>query len=175
LDEQVLYYVGRAGHDDRKQRQLKPFGALLGALDGSAPSDDVLGSARAIGNDRAGRLYRALGLVLLYGAFPAFALARGFAPPQNPAVVGLNLAVTSLALDGVYAKVMAFQEHAKQYGRVGTIFSNARRCLSVLLAAEDVDAEGVRSLLRDLGREAIAESGAWLLLHRERPLELPRT
>jgi hypothetical protein len=175
VDEQVLYLVGRTGLDGRKQRQLRPVATLLGVLNGSTPPGDVVGAARALGNDRASRLYRFLADVVLCVALMAFAAARGLARPEHWAVIALGLAVSVLALAGFYARVMAFAEHAKQYGRAGTIFAHARRRLDDLLSRGGTDPAEVRSLLRELGREAIAEAGDWLLLHRDRPLELPKT
>jgi hypothetical protein len=35
------------------------------------------------------------------------------------------------------------------------------------------DLSEAQTLLRELGREALAENGDWVLLHRQRPLEMP--
>ena len=65
----------------------------------------------------------------------------------------------------------ARSEHAKQFGRMSILFDTADRRLEALLSAgRYADA---RDLIRDLGREALLENGDWVLLHRERPLEVP--
>ena len=66
---------------------------------------------------------------------------------------------------------MAYSEHAKQYRRMMGVFQNASRMIRAKLDANDI--EGARKCLRKLGQEALAENADWVLLHRERPLELP--
>jgi hypothetical protein len=62
----------------------------------------------------------------------------------------------------------AHAEHRKQYTRMANIFENARRAVE-----RAPDLVHARPCLAALGREALAEHGDWVLLHRERPLELP--
>jgi hypothetical protein len=38
----------------------------------------------------------------------------------------------------------------------------------------DGNVERARSLAVELGKEALAEHGDWLMLHRERPIKLPK-
>jgi hypothetical protein len=59
---------------------------------------------------------------------------------------------------------MAWEEHVKQYKRMILLFKNASERSEIL---------GDQEIL-DLGREALAENGDWVLLHRERPLEIPQ-
>ena len=82
------------------------------------------------------------------------------------------LALAVVLLVNVYAKVTAFKEHAKQYRRMSSLFAHASRQLKDLMGLDNVDK--ARDLLRELGKESLAENGDWVLLHRERPLELPR-
>jgi hypothetical protein len=65
----------------------------------------------------------------------------------------------------------AYAEHVKQFQRMLSTFSRAAD--EVARREEAGDRRGVLDLLRDLGREALTEHGDWLLLHRDRPLELP--
>ncbi len=112
---------------------------------------------------------------LANGSFYAgliFLVIRAFAPPDHPLIITLATVLAVAILLNVYAKVTALSEHAKQYRRMSALFAHASRQLTDLLAADRV-AEA-RGLLRDLGRESLAENGDWVLLHRERPLELPR-
>jgi hypothetical protein len=70
-----------------------------------------------------------------------------------------------------FSQRMAYSEHEKQYSRMAGIFDNAARTIREKLAANDLP--GARTGLLKLGKEALAENGQWVLLHRERPLELP--
>ncbi|HEX5736353.1 MAG TPA: hypothetical protein VF131_26215 [Blastocatellia bacterium] len=71
-----------------------------------------------------------------------------------------------------YVRTSALAENTKQYGRMSTLFANARQCLSEYLRLDRRDsAEGV---IRELGQEALAENGAWVFLHRQRPIDTPR-
>lgn len=72
-----------------------------------------------------------------------------------------------------YDQQLALSEHAKQYGRMSELFDTAQRHLDALLAAGDH--HHASELLKDLGEEALEENGDWVLLHRERPLEVPHS
>jgi hypothetical protein len=51
------------------------------------------------------------------------------------------------------------------------LFANARHRLAALA---DAEASGrAEALIRNLGSEALMENGDWVILHRERPLEVP--
>jgi hypothetical protein len=63
---------------------------------------------------------------------------------------------------------MAYREHAKQYTRMEGVFS---RALSVFAGVNDQ--ESAVACIKSLGREALRENGDWVLLHRERPLDVP--
>ena len=70
-----------------------------------------------------------------------------------------------------YAQKMAYSEHAKQYDRMRSLFGHALR---VITRTVDIRAFGdAQVLLRDLGIAALGENGDWVLLHRERRLEVP--
>lgn len=102
----------------------------------------------------------------------AFLIIRAFAPPDHLLIIALVLALAMVLLINLYAKVTAFSEHAKQYRRMSTLFAHASEQLKRLMASGDVDQ--AIELLRELGKESLAENGDWVLMHRERPLELPR-
>lgn len=65
----------------------------------------------------------------------------------------------------------AHEQHHKQYARIGGIFKSAMRVIGPAIDRNDPVA--AQRCLRKLGQEALAENGDWVLLHRERPLELP--
>jgi hypothetical protein len=81
------------------------------------------------------------------------------------------LVVAAIGLLQVYSKFSALSEQGKQYSRMAIAFGNALRYIEGL---ESLDSPEARSVLSELGREALLENGDWLLLHRERPLEVPK-
>lgn len=85
------------------------------------------------------------------------------------AAIGISALIGTFA--HAYANVRAFGEHEKQYRRMEELFRTADEALD--RAAHSPDAEDGKRVLFDLGCEALAEHGDWLLLHRARPMELP--
>lgn len=77
------------------------------------------------------------------------------------------------ALLHTYADRSAFADHAKRYIRMDEILAVADRRLK--LRIERRRFEEARELLFLVGRELLMENGDWLLAHRERPLEVPKT
>ncbi|HTS49166.1 MAG TPA: hypothetical protein VMH05_14545 [Bryobacteraceae bacterium] len=86
-------------------------------------------------------------------------------------MVAIDLLLAAGGLLHHFGERMAYSEHAKQYRRMHEVFRNAKAIIQEQLAANDSHA--ARACLRKLGQEALAENGDWVLLHRERPLELP--
>ena len=88
---------------------------------------------------------------------------------------GIMLAIVMLliaaGLRHGYNQQLARSEHAKQFSRMSEMFDIGERRLVQLLEAGDH--EQAEELLRELGAEALEENGDWVLLHRERPLEVP--
>jgi hypothetical protein len=89
---------------------------------------------------------------------------------------GLLLTLISLpaicaALLHGYIEKRALSEHAKQYSRMGMIFSTAQERLAQMI--KDDQFGRAQNLIEELGKEALEENGDWVLLHRERPLEVP--
>jgi hypothetical protein len=87
----------------------------------------------------------------------------------------MPLVLTALAgtLLHAYVEKRAFREHARRYRRMGNVFASAGRRLAELRERGERPEEW-RGLILELGREALAEHGDWVLLHRERPVEPPR-
>jgi hypothetical protein len=52
------------------------------------------------------------------------------------------------------------------------IFGRAKLCMTELINANRPDE--AKELVRELGKAALEEHGDWVMLHRERPIELPR-
>jgi len=91
----------------------------------------------------------------------------------RPLIIAVDLFLAVAALGHHYAHVMAFTERAKQYTRMEMIYQEASR--KIAIAIKDQDMNAALHWLVELGREALAENGHWVLLHRERPLEYPHT
>jgi len=122
----------------------------------------------ALGPDKANHRMKILGHALyLVSLALAFLKVRYHFSDMLTTVMPLILAIAALA--GVYAKIMAFSEHAKRYRWMNMLYENARCSLNRLIEAGRY-AEA-QNLLRELGREALIENSDWVLLHRDRPLE----
>jgi hypothetical protein len=97
---------------------------------------------------------------------------------ENPLTHGLimvaivTLAVTAGLRHG-FDEQMAYSEHAKQFGRMSGLFDSAERHLANLLKSGEH--QHAAELLKEVGAEALEENGDWVLLHRERPLEVPHS
>lgn len=79
----------------------------------------------------------------------------------------ISILLVGAAVWIAFGEKMAFAEHMRQYRATSICFQEVDKALSNGdLTASDIE------LLRDLGKEALAENGDWLLLHRDRPLEV---
>jgi hypothetical protein len=96
-------------------------------------------------------------------------------------IVAMGMAVAAAALCLWNAEKRAYREHHKQYRRMRAVFgrvfsyllTKSRRAPQHSHETEQLNRKGLDALA-GLGREALAEHADWLLLHRERLLELPR-
>jgi len=145
-------------------------GALHAVLSRWVDDQSRYFAAAARRHDSRNRVFRKIGYAsFLFGL--ALAFVKPFVDPSYLLVDAITFGPVIAALLVTYADRMALSEHAKQYGRMSELFDNAarglRRCLE---GGRFVEA---RDVLRDLGEEALAENGDWLLLHRERPLKVP--
>ena len=68
----------------------------------------------------------------------------------------------------VYREIKAFAEHAKLYERMHLALQLTLPRLDA--AIKDGNIALALELIRELGLEALAENGNWLLMHRERPV-----
>ncbi len=71
-----------------------------------------------------------------------------------------------------YTEKLALSELSKQYERMGMIFAGAHNKLRNHL--KNGELEQTQILMREIGKEALVENGDWVLLHRERPVEVPK-
>ncbi len=87
----------------------------------------------------------------------------------------LSLGVTALAggLLHAHSQVRAFAEHARRYGRLAAIFHRGAELLRTTRDAGNTEQR--RALIIELGKESLSDHGDWVILHRERPIELPES
>lgn len=71
-----------------------------------------------------------------------------------------------------YMEKAGYAEHFKEYNRMKHIFARAEDYLTEAINAGEVDK--ARAILRVLGKEALIENGDWVLLHRSRPIGVPK-
>jgi hypothetical protein len=86
---------------------------------------------------------------------------------QQALVLAISLLVVGAAIMLAYGEKMAFSEHTRRYWGTSILFRNADAQLAdgALTPADE-------EIFRTLGKEALQENGDWLLLHRDRPLEV---
>ncbi len=70
----------------------------------------------------------------------------------------------------IYLDTMAFDEHAKRYLRMGQYYGLCEKQLENL---NEAHAAEIDQLFIDIGKQALIETGDWLLLHRQRPVKVP--
>ena len=87
------------------------------------------------------------------------------------AIVAISTSLLAAGLVHHIGEQMAFSEHWKQYARMERLFAHASGLITQAIAVGDL--RRAQALVRELGREALAENGDWVLLHRERPLTVP--
>jgi hypothetical protein len=87
-------------------------------------------------------------------------------------ILAIAIPTAAAALWHGYGEKRALEGHMKRYGRALVVFENAREQIEQHLAGNDEEA--ARGVFRDLGGQALAENGDWVILHRDRPLEVPQ-
>jgi len=70
-----------------------------------------------------------------------------------------------------YIDKFALHAHAKRYHRMSRLFGAAAKRIELLNNLQD--SVSIKTAFLNLGREALAENGEWVLTHRERPVEVP--
>lgn len=151
MNDQCRYFTDRALRDKRRIQHFQRW----------VTTASITGVACAL----------ALGILVLLTGLGAFS-----AGPERDTVVAVLILVTTLALviagllEG-YTDKAAFAEQAKQYERMALLFQRASKILSTDIQSER-GAEAA-ALIRELGKEALAENADWVILHRGRPVEVP--
>lgn len=111
----------------------------------------------------------ATGLAIGVGLFAAYDhLSEG---AHHLAIMAIGLAPAIAAAISIFSEKRAFRDHAHQYDRMGRLFG-----AGALLIRRDAhgmhDApQAFAAIVGELGAEALAENGDWLMAHRERQVE----
>lgn len=85
-------------------------------------------------------------------------------------IVVMGITPVIAAAIGGYAEKMAFSAQAKRYDWMKALFNRAATQLRSL--EERKDFAGAQQLIFDLGKEALEENGAWVMIHRERTADV---
>jgi hypothetical protein len=133
--------------------------------------------AKAVGREHelANRIKRSANVCLILTIGTALllglAITRGHFAYHGILVAILTVALAGAGLFTGYAQIRAHEEHARRYRRMAKLYRVAGDRMSMLLQRGDILA--ARGVLVQLGREALAETCDWLLLHRDRHIEVP--
>jgi hypothetical protein len=90
--------------------------------------------------------------------------------PPELLLIASSMLVILGGLAIAFCERRSHEELAKQYERMQVIYTNGEAELEARLSEAHV--KGAQAALEELGREAIAENAQWLILRRNRPLEL---
>jgi len=135
-------------------------------------SDQARYYPRAMKRDH-GRLYKLeLAINFFFTLGIALAVLQLSAEPEHFLTVSVGLAPIIAALLGGFIERNALLGHIKQYERMGELFRHAHLWLEKLMT--EGKRHEVMEFIVELGKEALSENGDWMLLHRERPLEVPK-
>lgn len=95
-----------------------------------------------------------------------------FHPRHHLFTAAMGLAPAIGAVLYAYIEKRAFSQQMKQYGRMANLFAAAQKQLQRLLNQRKYSE--ARFVIEELGKEALAENGDWVILHRERPIQMPK-
>jgi hypothetical protein len=76
-----------------------------------------------------------------------------------------------------WSEKMTLDEQAKQYARMTQVFHRANGLMEEIKQSRTAGPgtqNEMQNLFKDLGLEALIENGDWVLMHRERPVEIPK-
>ncbi len=92
----------------------------------------------------------------------------GFKALEETLIIAIGILLVAAALCVAYGEKMAFAEHARRFQAMSKRFEEFDKRLS----NAELSHAAIENLFRTFGEEALAENGDWLLLHRDRPLEV---
>ncbi len=126
---------------------------------------------RRLKRDKRSLKWQKLGVKLLFGASLLLSALQFSQEPSNHLIFWIGMLLVIAGLLAGYGERRALAEQIKQYAQMGTIFALAEQRLRDLLDAGEHDQ--ALDLIEELGKEALRENGDWVLLHRERAVEVP--
>jgi hypothetical protein len=114
--------------------------------------------------------YICFGAVILLGAM-FFCPEMRKEKYLGPLAIALEGFLALAAISHHFNNRMAYEEYSKQYERMASLFTRGSELLGNFL--ERGDTENAARCVKLVGCEALTENGDWVLLRRERPLEVP--
>lgn len=115
--------------------------------------------------------YICFGAVMLLGAMFFWPEVRRCEVYLGPVAIALEGFLALAAISHHFNNRMAYEEYSKQYQRMASLFSRGSELLGNFLERGDI--ENAERCVKLVGCEALTENGDWVLLRRERPLEVP--
>ena len=108
-------------------------------------------------------------VVIVFWAY--FAQAKGF---HHVLIVFMGFSPIVAALWINYSEKIILHAQSNQYARFAVIFNRARKIFAAL--QDDTESSKIQKtkLIKALGKEALIENGDWVLMRRERPIEIPK-
>ncbi|MGE0407154.1 MAG: hypothetical protein AB7O65_12725 [Candidatus Korobacteraceae bacterium] len=157
IRDQKTYFARRAKKEQAKLRQEARIASVLLKL----------------GAGLSGTLVLFFCLMLIRDFPYGEPLRRLLAAPSVHQIILLVIAMlgVSAALYQAYGDQLARAEHIRQFTRMSELFDLSEGELSKLMA--EGHPQKTTALVRELGIEALEDSADWLILHRERPIEVP--
>jgi hypothetical protein len=104
-------------------------------------------------------------IVLLIVLTRGMPVGEGF---ETFAIIFMGFAPALAGALSIISEKRAYKDHAHQYSRMGRTFGKALKLISRLELSANRD---FTMIVRDLGAEALAENGDWLMAHRDRQVE----
>lgn len=125
---------------------------------------------------RLGKIFFAFGVsisILLFTLQFFFLHSEWFEHVRHPLIVVIGMALAIAAAIGGYTEKLAISAQAKRYHWMSGIFTRAEAALEKRI--NNGEFHEARKLIFELGKEALEENADWLIIKRERPIELPTT
>lgn len=181
---ELAFDVGRAPSPDGAQRfrdisamwlkgQCHYFVGLSDKGGGNKAEHNKMSSAKW--SRRAAALFMTAVAVVILQVFASVFLFDGnnahdaIIVQYSSVLYGLLFAAAGLIK--VFQEVKAFSEQGKSYRRSGMLMQRALQRLDTAIRNEDI--QFAQRVIYETGCEALDENGDWLLLHRDRPVEVP--
>ena len=115
-----------------------------------------------------------VGIALIGLLLDGWRLLPGVSPLMEGVIRGeqltLHLSLSISAASAAYSQLMAYREIERQYEISSHIFKQGLELLASVRALDAPEGEHVQSVVTQIGREALQETGTWLTLKRDRAI-----